>query len=103
MRVGIGTDSHRLAPDIPLVLGGVKVPSDQGLIGHSDADVLVHAIIDALLGACALGDIGSHFPPNDNRYAGISPIPSLPTFLSARNASLVSISCLLRIITRRPK
>ncbi|HEX79414.1 MAG TPA: 2-C-methyl-D-erythritol 2,4-cyclodiphosphate synthase [Dehalococcoidia bacterium] len=72
MRVGIGYDVHRLAPEHKLVLGGVEVPSEQGLIGWSDADVLVHAVIDALLGAAALGDIGSHFPPGDPQYKNIS-------------------------------
>jgi 2-C-methyl-D-erythritol 2,4-cyclodiphosphate synthase len=72
MRVGIGYDVHRLAPGYRLVLGGVEIPSAQGLIGWSDADVLTHAVIDALLGAAALGDIGSHFPPGDPQYKGIS-------------------------------
>ena len=61
-RIGFGYDIHSFAPDRPLILGGVRVPSEQGLQGHSDADVLLHAICDALLGAAALGDIGSHFP-----------------------------------------
>ena len=72
MRIGIGYDVHRLAPGRRLVLGGVEIPSDQGLIGWSDADVLTHAVIDALLGAAALGDIGSHFPPGDPQYKDIS-------------------------------
>jgi 2-C-methyl-D-erythritol 2,4-cyclodiphosphate synthase len=72
MRVGIGYDVHRLAPDYKLVLGGVEIPSRQGLIGWSDADVLTHAIMDALLGAAALGDIGRHFPPGDPKLKGIS-------------------------------
>jgi 2-C-methyl-D-erythritol 2,4-cyclodiphosphate synthase len=72
MRIGIGYDVHRLAPNIPLVLGGVKIPHSQGLIGWSDADVLTHAVMDALLGAVALGDIGRHFPPDDPQYKGIS-------------------------------
>ncbi len=72
MRVGIGYDVHRLAPGRRLVLGGVEIASAQGLIGWSDADVLTHAVIDALLGAAALGDIGSHFPPGDPQYKGIS-------------------------------
>jgi 2-C-methyl-D-erythritol 2,4-cyclodiphosphate synthase len=72
MRVGIGYDVHRLAPGYKLVLGGVEIPSDKGLIGWSDADVLVHAVIDALLGAAAMGDIGSHFPPGDPKYKEIS-------------------------------
>jgi 2-C-methyl-D-erythritol 2,4-cyclodiphosphate synthase len=71
-RVGIGYDVHRLAPGHRLVLGGVEVPFDCGLIGWSDADVLTHAIIDALLGAANLGDIGQLFPPGDPKYKGIS-------------------------------
>lgn len=69
-RVGIGYDVHRFAPGRPLVLGGVAIPHPVGLDGHSDADVLLHAVADALLGAAALGDIGHHFPPGDPRYAG---------------------------------
>ena len=72
MRIGHGYDVHRLAPERKLVLGGVTVPSVQGLSGWSDADVLTHAVIDALLGAAALGDIGTHFPPGDPQYKGIS-------------------------------
>ena len=67
-RSGIGWDSHRLAPGRPLVLGGVRVPSERGLAGYSDADVLTHAVIDALLGAAGLGDIGEHFPDTDERW-----------------------------------
>jgi 2-C-methyl-D-erythritol 2,4-cyclodiphosphate synthase len=67
-RSGIGWDSHRLAHGRPLVLGGVRVPSERGLAGHSDADVLTHAVIDALLGAAGLGDIGVHFPDTDERW-----------------------------------
>lgn len=74
MRVGIGYDAHPLTRGRPMVLGGVKIPSEQGLKGWSDADVLVHAIIDSLLGAAALGDIGSHFPANDPAYRDISSI-----------------------------
>ncbi len=69
-RTGIGWDVHRLAPGRPLILGGVCIPSELGLDGHSDADVLAHAITDALLGAAALGDIGQHFPDSDPRWAG---------------------------------
>ena len=72
MRIGMGYDVHRLAEDRDLILGGVKIPYEKGLLGHSDADVLVHAIMDALLGAAALGDIGKHFPDTDSRYKGIS-------------------------------
>ncbi len=68
MRSGIGYDIHPFAPERPLVLGGVRVPHEAGLAGHSDADVLTHALIDALLGAAALGDIGTHFPPDDDRH-----------------------------------
>jgi 2-C-methyl-D-erythritol 2,4-cyclodiphosphate synthase len=71
MRVGCGFDAHRFAPGRPLVIGGVKVPHDQGLLAHSDGDVVIHALCDALLGAAALGDIGRHFPDNDTAYAGI--------------------------------
>ncbi len=69
-RIGVGHDVHRLAPGRPLMLGGVEVPHPQGLVGHSDADVLLHAITDALLGAAALGDIGHHFPDTDERWKG---------------------------------
>lgn len=71
MRIGIGYDVHRLVAGRPLILGGVPVASDLGLQGHSDADVLTHAVIDALLGAAALGDIGSHFPDSDAAYSNI--------------------------------
>ncbi len=74
MRIGIGYDAHRLTKGRPLVLGGVEIPFEQGLEGWSDADVVVHAIIDALLGATALGDIGSHFPSDDPAYKDISSI-----------------------------
>lgn len=70
-RTGIGYDVHRFADGRPLVLGGVTIPAPRGLDGHSDADVLLHAICDALLGAAALGDIGQHFPPDDSRWKGI--------------------------------
>jgi 2-C-methyl-D-erythritol 2,4-cyclodiphosphate synthase len=70
VRTGIGLDTHAFAPGRPLVLGGVDVPHEQGLAGHSDADVLTHAIIDALLGAAGLGDIGQHFPDTDPAYEG---------------------------------
>lgn len=74
MRVGMGYDVHRLTEGRDLILGGVKIPYEKGLLGHSDADVLVHAIMDALLGAAALGDIGKHFPDTDPEYEGISSI-----------------------------
>jgi 2-C-methyl-D-erythritol 2,4-cyclodiphosphate synthase len=70
MRVGQGSDIHALASGRKLIIGGVEIPHERGLLGHSDADVLIHAIIDALLGAAALGDIGRHFPDSDARYRG---------------------------------
>lgn len=72
MRIGLGFDVHKFAAGRKLILGGVIIPFEKGLLGHSDADVLVHAINDALLGACALGDIGKHFPDNDPEYKDIS-------------------------------
>jgi len=76
-RVGIGIDFHRLQEGRELILGGVRVPYDKGLAGHSDADVLTHALCDALLGAAALGDIGTHFPDDDDAYRGISSLTLL--------------------------
>lgn len=72
MRIGIGYDIHRLIPDKPLVLGGIRIPYEKGLDAHSDGDVLLHAVADAILGAAALGDIGVHFPDSDPKYKGIS-------------------------------
>ena len=77
MRIGMGYDVHKLVEDRDLILGGVKIPYSLGLLGHSDADVLLHAIMDSLLGAAALGDIGKHFPDSDHRYKGISSIELL--------------------------
>lgn len=77
MRVGLGYDVHKLVEGRNLILGGVQIPYEKGLLGHSDADVLVHAIMDALLGAAALGDIGKHFPDTDPQYKGISSIALL--------------------------
>ena len=77
VRTGIGYDVHRFADGRPLVLGGVTIPSARGLLGHSDADVLLHAIADAVLGAAALGDIGTHFPPSDPQWAGADSVDLL--------------------------
>lgn len=77
MRVGMGYDVHKLVEDRDLIIGGVKIPYEKGLLGHSDADVLLHAIMDALLGAAALGDIGKHFPDTDEKYRGISSLKLL--------------------------
>lgn len=74
MRVGTGYDVHRLTEGRDLIIGGVKIPYEKGLLGHSDADVLLHAIMDAMLGAAALGDIGKHFPDSDPAYKGISSV-----------------------------
>ncbi|WP_368489476.1 2-C-methyl-D-erythritol 2,4-cyclodiphosphate synthase [Clostridium sp. BJN0013] len=77
MRIGLGYDVHKLAYNIPLILGGVNISFNKGLVGHSDADVLVHAIMDALLGATSLGDIGKHFPDSDMKYKNISSLKLL--------------------------
>jgi 2-C-methyl-D-erythritol 2,4-cyclodiphosphate synthase len=93
-QVGIGYDIHRRAGGRPLVLGGVTIPSDWGLEGHSDADVLLHAIGDALLGAAALGDLGTHFPPGDPRWKDISSLELLRlirALLAGRGATIVNV------------
>lgn len=77
MRIGMGYDVHRLTEGRKLIMGGVEIPHEKGLLGHSDADVLLHAIMDALLGAAALGDIGRHFPDTDEQYKGISSVALL--------------------------
>ena len=79
MRIGFGYDVHQLVPDAALVLGGVRIPHEFGLQGHSDADVVVHALCDAMLGAAALGDIGRHFPSSDDRWRGVSSLHFLRT------------------------
>lgn len=77
MRIGTGYDVHRLVEDRKCIIGGVEIPYEKGLLGHSDADVLLHAVMDALLGAAALGDIGKHFPDTDETYRGISSVELL--------------------------
>ena len=77
MRIGMGYDVHRLCDDRKMIIGGVEIPYEKGLLGHSDADVLLHAIMDALLGAAALGDLGKHFPDTDPAYKGISSLDLL--------------------------
>lgn len=74
MRIGMGYDVHKLVAERNLIMGGVHIPFEKGLLGHSDADVLIHAIMDGLLGAAALGDIGKHFPDTDDQYKGVSSI-----------------------------
>lgn len=104
MRVGLGYDVHRLTEDRDLILGGVKIPYEKGLLGHSDADVLLHAIMDALLGAAALGDIGTHFPDTDPAYKGISSIRLLEhvgMLLEEHHYQIINIDA--TIIAQRPK
>ena len=84
MRVGMGYDVHRLVEDRKLILGGVEIPYEKGLLGHSDADVLVHAIMDAILGAAGMGDIGLHFPDNDDTYKDASEWEAKAKDLAAR-------------------
>ena len=104
MRVGMGYDVHKLVEDRKLILGGVEIPYEKGLLGHSDADVLLHAIMDALLGAAALGDIGKHFPDNDDRYKGISSLELLRQvgkLLDEKNYVIENIDA--TIIAQKPK
>ena len=104
MRVGLGYDVHRLVEGRDLILGGVKLPYEKGLLGHSDADVLLHALTDALLGAAALGDIGRHFPDTDERYRGISSLILLErayTLVKERGYSLGNADMV--IIMQKPK
>jgi len=104
MRIGMGYDVHRLGAGRKLIIGGVDIPYELGLIGHSDADVLLHAIMDALLGAAALGDIGKHFPDTDERYKGISSIKLLENvakLLEEHNYIIENIDA--TIIAQRPK
>lgn len=104
MRIGQGYDVHRLVEGRRLVLGGVEIPSSVGLDGHSDADALVHAVMDSLLGALALGDIGQHFPNSDARYAGADSIALLRqvmTMLEGRGAKVVNVDA--TVIAESPK
>ena len=104
MRIGMGYDVHRLTEGRDLILGGVKIPYEKGLLGHSDADVLLHAVMDALLGAAALGDIGKHFPDTDPAYEGASSMRLLEhvgKLLEERLYVVENIDA--TIIARRPK
>lgn len=104
MRIGMGYDVHKLVSGRPLILGGIEIPFEKGLLGHSDADVLLHAIMDALLGAAALGDIGSHFPDTAPEYAGVSSMKLLKQV-----GKLLEDACYMidnidaTIIAQRPK
>jgi len=103
-RVGLGYDVHRLAPGRPLILGGVHVPHGRGLLGHSDADALIHAICDALLGAAGLGDIGTHFPDSDEAYRGISSVELLRRVVEMlRERRFRPINVDATVIAERPK
>ena len=104
MRIGMGYDVHKLVPERKLVLGGVNIPYKLGLLGHSDADVLLHAIMDSLLGAAALGDIGKHFPDTDDRFKGISSIELLKEvgkLISEKGYKVGNIDA--TIIAQKPK
>lgn len=104
MRIGLGYDVHRLVPDRKLILGGVTIPYELGLLGHSDADVLLHAIMDSILGAAALGDIGKHFPDTDERFKGISSIELLKevnTLITSNGYKIGNIDA--TIIAQKPK
>ena len=104
MRVGMGYDAHRLVTGRPLILGGVSIPYHLGLLGHSDADVLLHAICDALLGAAGLGDIGTHFPDTDPRWKGVSSLLFLErtaAMLAERGLRIAWIDAV--VIAERPK
>ena len=94
MRIGMGYDVHRLQEGCKLIMGGVEIPYEKGLLGHSDADVLVHAVMDALLGAAALGDIGKHFPDTDPAYKGISAVGAFPIAKTHLPGSLAASSIL---------
>lgn len=104
MRIGQGFDIHALVEGRKLIIGGVTIPHDRGLAGHSDADVLLHAICDALIGAAALGDIGKHFPDTDSRYAGADSrrlLCEVVQLLRARNYRVENIDC--TVIAQAPK
>ena len=104
LRIGHGYDVHRLTENRPLILGGVTVPFERGLLGHSDADVLTHALMDALLGAAALGDIGKHFPDTDPAYAGADSLVLLrrvTELLAAEGFTVVNADA--TVLAQRPK
>ena len=104
MRIGQGYDAHRLAAGRDLILGGVRIPWEKGLLGHSDADALTHAVIDALLGAAGLGDIGAHFPDSDARYRGISSLTLLGEAVRlVKDNGFTVINVDTTVIAQRPK
>ncbi len=104
MRIGFGYDVHRLVEERKLILGGVEIPYEKGLLGHSDADVLVHALMDAMLGAAGLGDIGRHFPDNDDRYKGISSMILLQNVTELlTEAGYIVNNIDVTVVAQRPK
>ena len=104
MRIGQGYDVHRLVENRALILGGVNIPWEKGLLGHSDADVLVHAVMDALLGAAAMGDIGQHFPDSDPAYAGADSLVLLSHVCrKLREAGFEPVNVDATVIAQRPK
>ena len=104
MRIGIGYDVHRLVEGRPLVIGGVTIPFEKGILGHSDGDVLIHAICDALLGAAGLGDIGQHFPDTDPQYKGASSIKFLERvcdLLKEKKLTIANVDSI--VVLEKPK
>ncbi len=104
MRIGFGYDVHKYSKDRKFILGGVNIPYEEGLLGHSDADVLLHAIMDALLGALALGDIGKHFPDTDEKYRGISSLLLLEYVykkIDEYGYKLINLDC--SVVCQKPK
>jgi len=104
LRVGEGFDVHALVPSRPLIIGGVNIPHHQGLLGHSDADVLLHAITDALLGAAAMGDIGRHFPDTDPKFKGADSkqlLTHVASLLKSLHITLINVDC--TVIAQAPK
>ena len=104
LRIGEGFDVHALVPSRPLIIGGVEIPHHLGLLGHSDADVLLHAITDALLGAAALGDIGRHFPDTDPQFKGANSkvlLAQVASLLNSQDFTLINIDC--TVIAQAPK
>ena len=104
MRVGFGYDVHRLVEERKLILGGVEVPYEKGLLGHSDADVLVHALMDAMLGAAGMGDIGRHFPDTDNQYKGIDSMLLLERVIQLLHEAGYKVNNIdVTVVAQRPK
>ncbi len=104
MRIGHGYDVHRLVEGRKLILGGVEIPYEKGLLGHSDADVLLHALMDAMLGAAALGDIGMHFPDNDPAYSGADSrklLAAVSELICGRGYRVINLDC--TVLAQRPK